>query len=132
MKNEVEKMIKNSCSFEVGKLEKLEAENFKIEPTENGLYFLISGTDLNSNNYSIDFFSTTTFDEMIKFELNKVIDFTKYVDLYDISFGINGIYNLDINIKMEIIRYLDRSFILNISFNIKQKVFGRIELSFSI
>ncbi len=125
-------MIKNSCSFEVGKLEKLEAENFKIEPTENGLYFLISGTDLNSNNYSIDFFSTTTFDEMIKFELNKVIDFTKYVDLYDISFGINGIYNLDINIKMEIIRYLDRSFILNISFNIKQKVFGRIELSFSI
>ncbi len=125
-------MIKNSCSFEVGKLEKLEAENFKIEPTENGLYFLISGTDLNSNNYSIDFSSTTTFDEMIKFELNKVIDFTKYVDLYDISFGINGIYNLDINIKMEIIRYLDRSFILNISFNIKQKVFGRIELSFSI
>lgn len=125
-------MIKNSCSFEVGELEKLEAENFKIEPTENGLYFLISGTDLNSNNYSIDFFSTTTFDEMIKFELNKVIDFTKYVDLYDISFGINGIYNLDINIKMEIIRYLDRSFILNISFNIKQKVFGRIELSFSI
>ena len=125
-------MIKNSCSFEVGKLEKLEAETFEIEPTENGLHFLISGRDLNSNNYSIDFSSTTTFDEMVKFELNKVIDFTKYIDLYDIPFGINGIYNLDMNIEMEIIKYLERSFILNISFNDRKKVFGRIELSFSI
>ena len=125
-------MIKNSCSFKVGKLEKLEAETFEIEPTENGLHFFISGRDLNSNNYSIDFSSTTTFDEMVKFELNKVIDFTKYIDLYDIPFGINGIYNLDINIKMEIIRYLDRSFILNISFNNEKTIVGRIELSFSI
>lgn len=125
-------MIKNSCSFEVGKLERLEAETFEIEPTENGLHFLISGRDLNSNNYSIDFSSTTTFDEMVKFELNKVIDFTKYIDLYDIPFGINGIYNLDMNIEMEIIKYLERSFILNISFNDGKKVFGRIELSFSI
>lgn len=96
------------------------------------MHFLISGRDLNSNNYSIDFSSTTTFDEMVKFELNKVIDFTKYIDLYDIPFGINGIYNLDMNIEMEIIKYLERSFILNISFNDGKKVFGRIELSFSI
>lgn len=125
-------MIKNSCSFEVGKLEKLEDENVEIELTKDGLHFLISGTDLNRNNYSIDFYSTTTFDEMIKFELNKNIDFTKYIDLHDISFGINGIYNLDMNIEMEIIKYLERSFILNISFNDGKKVFGRIELSFSI
>ncbi len=125
-------MIKNSCSFEVGKLEKLEDENVEIELTKDGLHFLISGTDLNRNNYSIDFYSTTTFDEMIKFELNKNIDFTKYIDLYDIQFGINGIYNLDMSIEMEIIKYLERSFILNISFNDGKKVFGRIELSFSI
>lgn len=125
-------MIKYSCSFEVGKLEKLEAETFEIEPTENGLHFLISGRDLNSNNYSIDFSSTTTFDEMIKFELNKNIDFTKYIDLHDISFGINGIYNLDMSIEMEITKYLDRSFILNIGFNNEKTIVGRIELSFSI
>lgn len=125
-------MIKNSCSFEVGKLEKLEDENVEIELTKDGLHFLISGTDLNRNNYSIDFYSTTTFDEMIKFELNKNIDFTKYIDFHDISFGINGIYNLDMSIEMEIIKYLERSFILNISFNDGKKVFGRIELSFSI
>lgn len=69
---------------------------------------------------------------MVKFELNKVIDFTKYIDLYDIPFGINGVYNLDMNIEMKIIKYLERSFILNIGFNDGKKVFGRIELSFSI
>ena len=69
---------------------------------------------------------------MIKFELNKNIDFTKYIDLHDISFGINGIYNLDMSIEMEITKYLDRSFILNISFNNEKTIVGRIELSFSI
>ena len=125
-------MIKYSCSFEVGKLEKLEDENVEIELTKDGLHFLISGTVLNRNNYSIEFYSTTKFDEMIKFELNKNIDFTKYIDLHDISFGINGIYNLDMSIEMEITKYLDRSFILNIGFNNEKTIVGRIELSFSI
>jgi len=42
---------------------------------------------------------------MLKFNLNEYIDFIQYVDDGDIVFGKNGIYDLNTEIKIDIMRY---------------------------
>ena len=69
---------------------------------------------------------------MLTFELKKYIDFVQYVDEGDIVFGKNGIYDLDTEIRMEIMRYLPRSFVINVSFKDRDNLVGSLELVFSI
>lgn len=125
-------MIKTSCDFKVGTLTKLKNQSFEIKQDAKTICFNILGIDVNNNSYSIGFSTTILLDEMLKFELNKIIDFTEFIDMYDVTFGINGVYTLDAEIKMEIIRYLDTSFILNIMINHQNMVIGCLELTFSI
>ena len=125
-------MIKTSCDFKIGTLTKLKNQSFEIKQDAKTICFNILGIDANNNSYSIGFSTTILLDEMLKFELNKIIDFTEFIDMYDVTFGINEVYTLDAEIKMEIIRYLDTSFILNIMINHQNMVIGCLELTFSI
>lgn len=69
---------------------------------------------------------------MLKFNLYEHIDFIQYIYGGDIVFGKNGIYDLNTEIKIDIMRYLPSSFILEINFKDCNNGGGYLELSFSI
>ena len=68
---------------------------------------------------------------MLKFKLNKHINFIQYIDQGDIVFGKNGLYDLNVEIQMDIIHYVPNYFIHNILFNDYDDVVRNIEFSFS-
>lgn len=79
------------------------------------MIFHIEGSN-NKNRYSLSFISIISLEEMLKFNLYEHIDFIQYLDDGDIVFGKNGIYDLNTEIKIDIMRYLPDSFIIVISF----------------
>lgn len=124
-------MFKTTTDFKIGQLNTLENQLFEITEENQQLNFHIEGRN-NKNIYSLDFISIISLEEMLKFNLNEHIDFIQYVDDGDIVFGKNGIYDLNTEIKMDIIRYLPSSFIIIISFKDRDNLVGYLELSFSI
>ncbi len=68
---------------------------------------------------------------MLKFNLNEHIYFIQYVDDGNVVFEKNGLYDLHTEIKMDIMRYLSKSFILMIYFKDHENEVGYIELDFS-
>lgn len=125
-------MFKTSMDFKIGQLTDLENQLFEINQENNRLIFHMEGIDKNKNKYSLSFVSTISLEEMLVFELKEYIDFVQYVDEGDIVFGKNGIYDLNTEIKMEIMRYLPRSFVINVSFRDRDNLVGSLELVFSI
>ncbi len=94
------------------------------------MIFYIEGSN-NNNRYSLSFISVISLEEMLKFNLNEHIDFIQYLDDGDIVFGKNGIYDLNTEIKIDIMRYLSSSFIITIYFKDRDNLVGSLELSFS-
>jgi hypothetical protein len=125
-------MFKTSVDFKIGQLIDLENQLFEINEKNDRLIFHIEGIDKSKNKYSLSFVSSVSLEEMLTFELKKYIDFVQYVDEGDIVFGKNGIYDLDTEIRMEIMRYLPRSFVINVSFKDRDNLVGSLELVFSI
>ena len=125
-------MFKTSVDFKIGQLIDLENQLFEINEKNDRLIFHIEGIDKSKNKYSLSFVSSVSLEEMLTFELKKYIDFVQYVDEEDIVFGKNGIYDLDTEIRMEIMRYLPRSFVINVSFKDRDNLVGSLELVFSI
>ncbi len=125
-------MFKTSVDFKIGQLIDLENQLFEINEENDRLIFHIEGIDKSKNKYSLSFVSSVSLEEMLTFELKKYIDFVQYVDEGDIVFGKNGIYDLDTEIRMEIMRYLPRSFVINVSFKDRDNLVGSLELVFSI
>ena len=125
-------MFKTSVDFKIGQLIDLENQLFEINEKNDRLIFHIEGIDKSKNKYALSFVSSVSLEEMLTFELKKYIDFVQYVDEGDIVFGKNGIYDLDTEIRMEIMRYLPRSFVINVSFKDRDNLVGSLELVFSI
>ena len=124
-------MFKTNTDFKIGKLNALEDQVFEISEENQLLNFHIEGRD-NNNVYSLNFTSIISLEEMLKFPLNKKIDFIPYVDSGDIVFGKNGVYDLNLEIKINIIRYVPHSFLLIVDFKERDNLVGYLELSFSI
>ena len=124
-------MFKTTTDFKIGQLNALEKQTFKITEDNQQLIFYIEGRD-NNNSYSLSFISLISLEEMLKFNLYEHIDFIQYLDDGDIVFGRNGVYDLNTEIKIDIMRYLPNSFILVISFKTHDNLVGDIELSFSV
>lgn len=124
-------MFKTTTDFKIGQLNTLEKQSFEIIEENKQLNFHIEGKK-NKNIYSLNFISIISLEEMLKFNLNEHIDFIQYVDEGDIVFGKNGIYDLNTEIKIDIIRYLPSSFIIIIYFKDRNNLIGYLELSFSI
>ncbi len=123
-------MFKTTTDFKVGQLKTLEKPLLEITEENEQLNFYIEGND-NNNTYSLSFTSTISLEEMLKFNLNEDIDFKEYVDDGDIVLGKDGRYDLNMEIKINIRRYLSRSFILVIYFKDRDNFVGYLELSFS-
>lgn len=124
--------MSESINFKIGKLSNLNNQVCEITNENNQVVFFLEGVDNNSNTYSINFCSIISQEEMLKFQLNEHIDFIKYVDAGDIVIGINGKFDLNAEIKMDIMRYLSNSFLLNISFQNREDLIGKIELDFKL
>ena len=124
-------MFKTTVDFKIGQLNLLEKQSFEITEENNQLSFHIEGGNT-ENMYSLDFISIISLEEMLRFNLYEHIDFIQYVDGGDIVFGKNGIYDLDTEIKIDIMRYLPNSFIIVISFKDCDNLVGHLELSFSV
>ncbi len=123
-------MFKTTVDFRIGQLNTLENQLFEIKEENKQLIFHIEGTN-NNNRYSLSFISVISLEEMLKFTLNEHIDFIQYLDDGDIVFGKNDIYDLNTEIKIDIMRYLSSSFIITIYFKDRDNLVGSIELSFS-
>lgn len=124
-------MFKTTTDFKIGQLNTLENQLFEITEENQQLNFYIEGKN-NENVYSLNFVSIISLEEMLKFNLNEHIDFIQYIDDGDIVFGKNGMYDLNIEIKIDIMRYLPNSFIIVISFKDRDNLVGHLELSFSV
>ena len=124
-------MFKTTTDFRIGQLNALEKQTFEIIEENQQLNFHIRGSN-NNNSYSLSFTSIISLEEMLKFNLNEHIDFIQYVDAGDIVFEKNGIYDLNTEIKIDIMRYLPNSFILVIHFKDCDNLVGYLELSFSV
>ena len=124
-------MFKTTTDFKIGQLNALEKQTFEIIEENQQLNFHIRGSN-NNNSYSLSFTSIISLEEMLKFNLNEHIDFIQYVDAGDIVFEKNGIYDLNTEIKIDIMRYLLNSFILVIHFKDCDNLVGYLELSFSV
>lgn len=123
-------MFNTTVDFKIGKLENLEKQNFEIIEENELLNFHIEG-EINNNYYTLDFTSTIPLDELLKINLNEHVDFMKYVDDGDIVFGKNGKYDLNVDIKMDLMRYIPSGFLLVINFKDRDNMVGMLELSFS-
>ncbi len=124
-------MIKTNYDFKIGILEPLKNQKFSITEENKYLDFYVDGY-LNEDKYSLNFIAFISLEEMLKFNLNEHIDFIKYVDEGDIVFEKNNIFDLNTEIKLDIVRYLPKSFLLMIDFKNRDGIIGTIELSFSI
>lgn len=124
-------MFKTTTDFKIGQLNTLEKQSFVITEGNQQLNFYIEGRK-NKNIYSLNFISIISLEEMLKFDLYEHIDFIQYIDEGDIVFGKNGIYDLNTEIKIDIMRYLPKGFILVIDFKDRDGLVGYLELSFSI
>lgn len=124
-------MFKTTVDFKIGKLKPLENQLFEITEENKQLIFHIEGSN-NKGRYSLSFISIISLEEMLKFNLYEHIDFIQYLDDGDIVFGKNGIYDLNTEIKIDIMRYLPSGFILTINFKDCDDLVGNLELSFSI
>ncbi len=124
-------MFKTTTDFKIGQLNTLEKQSFVITEGNQQLNFYIEGRK-NKNIYSLNFISIISLEEMLKFDLYEHIDFIQYIDEGDIVFGKNGIYDLNTEIKIDIMRYLPKGFILVIDFKDRDDLVGYLELSFSI
>lgn len=122
-------MFKTTTDFKIGQLNTLENQLFEITKENQQLNFHIEGRN-NKNIYSLDFISIISLEEMLKFNLNEHIDFIQYVDDGDISIWKNGIYDLNTEIKIDIMRYLPSSFIIIISFKNRDNLVGLLNLVF--
>ena len=125
-------MIKTAGNFKLSKLQNLNNQIFEITEEANQLNFYIEGIDNNKNTYSLEFTSFILKEQMLKFEMNQHIDFIKYVDDGDIVFSHNNLYDLNTEIRMDIMRYLSNNFLLNISFKDRDDLVGNIELDFKL
>ncbi len=125
-----DKMFRTTVDFKIGQLNTLKNLLFELNEKDNQLIFHIEGTDNNQNEYSLSFHSIVPLAEMLKFKLSESIDFMKYIDTGDIVFGKNGIYDLDTEIRIDIMQYLPKSFLLDIQFNNRDNLIGSIELTF--
>lgn len=124
-------MFKTTTDFRIGELKPLKKQLFKITEENGQLNFHIEGND-DKNEYSLDFITIISLEEMLEFNLYEHINFIKCVDAGDIVFGKNGIYDLNTEINMEIVRYLSKSFVITIYFKDRDDIVGNLELTFSI
>ena len=95
-------MFKATTDFKIGQLNTLENQLFEIMEENQQLNFHIEVKN-NKNIYPLNFISSISFKEILKFNLNEYI-----------------------------MRYLPSSFIIIISFKDRDNLVGCIELSFSI
>lgn len=124
-------MFKTRSDFKIGNLYNLECQKFEIRNENKQLDFYVEGKN-NGNIFSLNFVSIISLEEMLNFKLNEHIDFMKYVDDNDIVFEKNGVFDLNIDIKMDIIRFLPKSFLIMVYFRDRDNLVGQIELSFSV
>ena len=99
--------------FKVGKLQNLDSK-IEVSELENGcLDFFISSNS--KQDYSLEFTSTITKKDFLKFELGKEIDLQQFIDTNDIVVGENGTFNLNCNFNLKINHYIPNSFLLILS-----------------
>lgn len=120
-------------NFKIGQLMDLNNIKFTITESEDKLlHFFVEGTDSGNNTYSLSFITTIPVKELLNFKMNESINFINYIDIDDIVFEKSGIYSTNFDIKMNIRRYLDDRFLLNIFFDDDSNIIGKLELDFSM
>ncbi len=124
-------MIKSTVDFKVGKMMALENQSVEISHDNGRLFFHVKGTS-GENDISLEFIAFTALEEMLAFRLNEHINFLEHVDEGDIVVGVDGVYDLNFEVKMDIVRYLPKSFLLKIDFKKRNDYVGDIEIDFSI
>ena len=121
-------MSKINGDFKLAKLKTLKDIKFKFD--EDRFIFNIYGND-EKNNYSLQFISKISLEEMKKYKNNEHINFIDNIYANDVIFGVNGIYNLDVNIlQADVIKYLDKKFLLKLLLKTSDNYVLELEIDF--
>lgn len=111
-----------------------EVKNYKenIHYHYNSLEFCVYGK-VNENEYSLCFrLNKQPIEKLCEIELNTSESIEKYIDEYDIQFGINGIFDLDVKIYGNIYRIISNTIIINGLFISSGDEMGKFEVEFDL
>ena len=105
-------MVKAEGSFILAKLTSLNNKKVEIKESEDHMVFNIYGVDNDNNTYSITFYTTIPLKKLYDFNQNEVIDFSDYIDKYDVTFEVNGLFSIIDKFKITIERYTENCFLI--------------------
>lgn len=122
----------DKCIFKLCELREMDKNSLKIEIGKEGkLVFYISGF-FDDKEYSIHIYSLITKNQFLELELGIKKDFINYIDSSDVILGCDGIFQVLDDYKIDIVRYLDNKFCMNIFFRDSYDTIGSIELEFEL
>ncbi len=123
-------MFQSEVLFKVSKLQVIDITNTSIQKNDSYITFYIEGND-QSTNYSFQFESFITIEELKKLEIDEEIDFSKYVLDNNVILGIDKKYKTLDFYTMILKRQDEEHYLLNIQFQYKIDIIGAMEISFS-
>ena len=126
----------SEVNFKLGRLKSLNNQNVEISNLDNDcLYFHIFGVDELNNEYSLSFV-LVSINEISKLDLSRPTDLCEYIDKGESIFGYNGIFDLNIELKVDAMRYLSDKYVLIVSFKSLnyngEDIVGNIEIVFKL